>query len=75
VTLDNVQTPAAIDTKLVELESAARQDGFAIGVASAYPISIARLNEWAATAQARGFEIVPVSGFAFQPGQQAVSAE
>jgi len=75
LTLDNVQTPAAIDTKLAELENAARQDGFAIGVASAYPISIARLNEWAATAQARGFEIVPVSGFAFQPGQQSATAD
>ena len=75
VTLDAVQTPAAIDTKLAELENAARQDGFAIGVASAYPVSIARLNEWAANAQARGFEIVPISGFAFQPGQQNASAE
>ena len=74
LTIDGVQTQAAIDTKLAELENAARQDGYAIGVASAYPISIARLNEWAANAQARGFEIVPVSGFAFQPGQQAVSA-
>jgi polysaccharide deacetylase 2 family uncharacterized protein YibQ len=75
VTLDAVQTPAAVDSKLAELENAARQDGFAIGVASAYPVSIARLNEWAANARARGFEIVPVSGFAFQPGQQNVSAE
>jgi len=75
VVLDGVQTQAAIDTKLAELENAARQEGFAIGVASAFPISITRLNEWAASAQARGFEIVPVSGLAFQPGVQNVSAE
>jgi polysaccharide deacetylase 2 family uncharacterized protein YibQ len=75
VTLDAVQTPAAVDTKLAELENAARQDGFAIGVASAYPISIARLNEWAANAQARGFEIVPITSFAFQPGQQNANVE
>ena len=75
VTLDSVQTAAAIDTKLVELENAARQDGYAIGVASAYGISIARLSEWAASAQARGFELVPVSGFAFQPGQQSANVE
>src|SRR4029079_8717540 len=75
VTLDGVQATAAIDTKLVELENAARQDGYAIGVASAYSISIARLNEWAAAAQARGFELVPVSGFAFQPGQQSANVE
>jgi len=75
VTLDTVQTAVAIDTKLVELENAARQDGYAIGVASAYGISIARLNEWAASAQARGFELVPISGFAFQPGQQSATVE
>ena len=75
VTLDGVQTAAAIDTKLVELENAARQDGYAIGVASAYGISIARLNAWATSAQARGFELVPVSGFAFQPGQQSATIE
>ena len=75
VTLDAEQTPAAIDTKLAELENAAREDGFAIGVASAYPVSIARLNEWAANAQARGFEIVPISGLASQPGQQNARAE
>jgi polysaccharide deacetylase 2 family uncharacterized protein YibQ len=68
LTLDQLQTQAAIDLKLGELENAARTDGFAIGVASAYPISIARLAEWAANARARGFELVPLSSLAARPG-------
>jgi polysaccharide deacetylase 2 family uncharacterized protein YibQ len=75
LTLDNVQTQAAIDSKLAELENAARQDGFAIGVASAYPISIARLAEWAASADARGFQLVPVSGLAKVPVGGVASSE
>jgi ribose/xylose/arabinose/galactoside ABC-type transport system permease subunit len=40
---------------------------FAIGVASAYPVTIARMAEWAASANARGFHLVPVSAFAGGP--------
>ncbi len=65
--LDTIQTQAAIDTRLAELESQAHQDGFAIGVASLYPISIARLAEWAANANAFGFQLVPVSALAKRP--------
>jgi len=72
--LDAVQTQAAIDSKLAELENAARQDGFAIGVASAYPITIARLAEWTASAEARGFQLVPLSGLAAQASQQNAAA-
>ena len=68
MTLDSIQTQAAIDAKLAELETAARQDGYAIGVASAYPVTIARITEWAANAGARGFHLVPVSAFASPPG-------
>jgi polysaccharide deacetylase 2 family uncharacterized protein YibQ len=67
MTLDSIQTPAAIDAKLAELETAARQDGYAIGVASAYPVTIARIGEWATNADARGFHLVPVSALAAPP--------
>jgi hypothetical protein len=73
--LDGVQTQAAIDSKLAELENAARQDGFAIGVASAYPIAIARLAEWAARAEARGFQLVPITALAPQPIQELQAAK
>lgn len=75
LTLDGVQTPAAIDSKLAELENAARQDGSAIGVASAYPVAISRLSEWAASAQARGFQIVPLSALVAQPSQELQDAK
>jgi len=68
MTLDGIQTQAAIDAKLAELETAARQDGYAIGVASAYPVTIARIGEWATSAGARGFHLVPVSALAAPPG-------
>jgi polysaccharide deacetylase 2 family uncharacterized protein YibQ len=72
MTLDNVQTPAAIDAKLAELETAARQDGYAIGVASAYPVTIARIGEWATSAGARGFHVVPISALAAPPGDVVI---
>ena len=73
LTLDPIQTQASIDAKLAELESAARQDGFAIGVASAYPVSIGRVADWAANAGARGFQLVPISALAKQPTALASS--
>jgi polysaccharide deacetylase 2 family uncharacterized protein YibQ len=71
LTLDGVQTQAAIDTKLADLEAQAHQDSYAIGVASTYPISIARIAEWAANAEARGFRLVTVSAFAKRPPDAA----
>lgn len=65
--LDGIQSSAALDTKLAELEAQAHRDGYAIGVASAYPVSLARLAEWAANAEARGFQLVPVSALAKRP--------
>jgi len=75
MTLDEVQTQAAIDSKLVELETAARQDGFAIGVAGAYPVSIARVAQWADDAAARGFLLVPLSGLAAAPADLTAEPE
>jgi len=75
LTLDGVQTQGAIDSKLAELENAARQDGFAVGVASGYPISIARLSEWTAQAEARGFQLVPLSALVAQPSQELQAAK
>jgi polysaccharide deacetylase 2 family uncharacterized protein YibQ len=69
--LDAVQTQAAIDMRLSELEAQAHQDGFAIGVASPYPVSIARLAEWAAGAEARGFQLVPLSALVAKPAGEA----
>src|SRR5258706_1220457 len=70
--LDSVQTQTAIDAKLADLETAARQDGYAIGVASAYPVTIARIAEWARNADARGFHLVPISALAAPPADVAM---
>jgi hypothetical protein len=75
LTLDATQTQAAIDTKLADLETAARQDGFAIGVASAYPVTIARLSAWLANAQARGFHPVPLTALAAAPQMGVANSE
>jgi polysaccharide deacetylase 2 family uncharacterized protein YibQ len=73
--LDGVQTQAAIDAKLAELENAARQDGSAIGVARAYPVAISRFSEWAAGVEARGFQLVPLSALLSQPSQELQAAK
>jgi hypothetical protein len=39
----------------------ARDNGIAVGVASALPVSIARIAKWAKLAEARGFVLVPIS--------------
>ena len=61
VTIDATPTAIEIDRALARLEAMARERGFAIGVASALPITIERITQWAKTAENRGFALVPVS--------------
>ena len=74
MTLDEVQTPNAIDAKLAALEKQARGDRSAIGVASLYPVTVARIDEWMAGAGNRGFLIVPVSALVAKPEAAASPA-
>jgi uncharacterized protein len=62
--IDDIQTPEAIDAKLLDLEARAKESGTAVGVASAYPVSIDRIAEWIDGAQSRGFVLVPVTAVA-----------
>ncbi len=62
--LDAVPTKRAIRRRLNDLEDLARQRGFAIGIASGLPVSIAELTSWAQNLQGRGFLLVPVSAMA-----------
>jgi polysaccharide deacetylase 2 family uncharacterized protein YibQ len=59
--LDAVPTAADIDSALARLEAAARSRGVAIGAASALPVSIERIAQWAKAAEGRGIVLVPVS--------------
>lgn len=62
--LDAVPTPTDIDNALIRLEAAARNRGVAIGAASALPVSIERIAQWAKAAEGRGILLVPVSAVA-----------
>ena len=59
--LDGIPSRAAILTQLQILEENARQDGHALGVISALPVSITTLNSWATQLAEKGIELVPAS--------------
>src|SRR5205085_2761381 len=59
--LDAVPTAGEIDNALARLEASARNRGVAVGAASALPVTIERIAQWAKAAQARGIMLVPVS--------------
>ena len=60
VQIDALRTRSEIAAKLEELASIAKRNGRAIGVANAFPESIAMIAEFARKAQDVGIEITPV---------------
>jgi uncharacterized protein len=61
IVLDAVPTAIEIDRALSRLEMLARDGGTAVGYATAQPGTIARIGEWAAKIEKRGFVLVPIS--------------
>ena len=61
VILDHRRSPAAIEGELAALEALARKNGLAVGIASAFPISVDVIARWAREASARGIVVVPAS--------------
>ena len=59
--IDKVRSGPQIEKALDELEQIARSRGLAIGVASAFPVSIAAVSGWTASARDRGIIVVPAS--------------
>ena len=59
--LDAVPTPVEIDRVLARLEIMARDNGTAVGIATAQPATIARIAEWAKKVEGRGFVLVPIT--------------
>jgi polysaccharide deacetylase 2 family uncharacterized protein YibQ len=53
-----------IDRALLRLESMARENGIAVAVAGALPVTIERIAIWARTAENRGFTLAPISAAA-----------
>jgi polysaccharide deacetylase 2 family uncharacterized protein YibQ len=48
---------------------AARERGFAIGMASALPVSIERIAKWEKAAESRGLQLVPITAVASKAKQ------
>jgi hypothetical protein len=69
VVLDSRPRASAIDDQLARLEAIAREKGSAIGVASALPVSIERIAQWAKTLEGRGVQLVPLSALMAKPGR------
>lgn len=65
VVLDGVVRAEQIDKELQRLEALGRERGFAVGTASALPLTVDRIARWAKEAAGRGVLLVPVSS-AFQ---------
>lgn len=59
--IDATPSAEAIDAALVKLEDLARRRGGVIGVASALPITLSRIEQWAGQLTAKGIALVPVS--------------
>ena len=61
IQVDAIAKPDAIDAALAKLEDIARAKGSAVGVSSALPLTIERLERWSQSLKARGIVLVPVS--------------
>ncbi|MEJ0097592.1 MAG: divergent polysaccharide deacetylase family protein [Bauldia sp.] len=61
VILDADLSPAAIDERLGQLQAIARQRGYAIATATAFPVTVDRVAAFVKAAADKGITIVPVS--------------
>jgi hypothetical protein len=61
LTIDVVPGADAIDRALAQLEQTARQRGFAVGIASALPLTIDRLTSWSKALDGHGILLVPLT--------------
>ncbi|MER8577392.1 divergent polysaccharide deacetylase family protein [Mesorhizobium sp. M1423] len=65
--IDAVQDRGAILKKLDGLEAMARAKGFAVGIGSAFDLTVDTVSSWVTEAKKRGIEIVPISAVAIDP--------
>ena len=65
--VDEQPSRDAISKRLKELEAIAERRGYAVGLATPYPVSIDRIGRWAEGLAARGFHLAPVSALAARP--------
>ena len=69
IVLDAERKPDAIAEQLARLEELARGTGRAVGVATAFPETTEAIASWIKSVESRGFEIVPISALARDPGR------
>src|SRR5690606_22342870 len=67
VAIDGERERGAILAKLDDLERTARAKGFAVGIGSAFDVTVDAVSTWVQEARRRGVEIVPISAVAFDP--------
>ncbi|RUW59116.1 divergent polysaccharide deacetylase family protein [Mesorhizobium sp. M7A.F.Ca.US.008.03.1.1] len=65
--IDAVQDRGEILKKLDSLEATARAKGTAVGIGSAFDLTVDTVTSWVAEAKKRGIEIVPISAVAIDP--------
>ncbi len=73
--LDLELSAGAVAAKLAELEALARQRGYAVASASAFPVTIEQIAIWAQAALQAGIVLVPVTSLANDPLNDAVRIE
>ncbi|MBL8584856.1 MAG: divergent polysaccharide deacetylase family protein, partial [Rhizobiaceae bacterium] len=66
-TIDAQRERGAIMKKLDQLERTARAKGYAVGIGSAFDVTVDSVTAWVAEAKKRGIEIVPISAVANDP--------
>ena len=67
LSIDTVPTQAEIDRALARLETLAKERGSAVGIASALPVSIERIANWAKQLESRGVMLVPLTTAMLKP--------
>ena len=68
LTIDTNANEGAINARLTQLENLARSKGLAIGIASALPLTVRRISDWAKSLEARGVTVIPLTA-AIRDGQ------
>lgn len=60
-TIDATPEAPAVDKALSDLEGQARADGAALGLGTLYPVTVARVADWAKTLDGKGIALAPAS--------------
>ena len=75
IVIDADPSPKGVEAALSRLEALARGQGSAVGVATARPASLEAVARWAASLEARGFALAPLSAMVSRapgPAAQAI---